>query len=364
VPLGSGGQGRPCRVAAFTLPGSPAVEEWGRDVLIVGEVHTGLLRGRDPVAGDVARALVDLVSGEPVLVSERPRSCVRSPGRPVGVDCPLDAGGSGRPVRGIGTVIQRAAITDGHVLQGSAYVTLDNAAAESKAARSGRQPWSHYLARPGVVETIGRLRWSDLAASFATDRQPGAALDLGGIATQAADRVQRSVRVQESVRAQPTAPDSGRPRLRAARTRLRWVAEMAPPREAPGSVQFVIRSEGVQSDEARVLTFHAPADADPGRLAAVAEDVALHDWLLTALLEIMRKAAIGVLPREEAIERLLPAIDYLMHLWLPGARGDALSDRVWAALESRAGLSRHWDLLVNRIRDQLAVAGLHPAVRR
>jgi hypothetical protein len=129
-------------------------------------------------------------------------------------------------------------------------------------------------------------------------------------------------------------------------------------------VQFVVRTTAGDGDAARVLSFHAPAGADPDRLAAVAEDVALHDWLLTALLEIMRKAAIGVLPRDEAIERLLPAIDYLMHLWLPGARGDAFSDRVWAALESRAGLSRHWDLLVNRIRDQLAVAGLHPAVRR
>jgi len=328
-------------------------------VLIVGEVHTGLLRGRDPVAGDVARDLVDLVSGEPVLVSERPRSSVRSPGKPVGVDCPLDAGGSGRQVRGIGTVIQRAAITDGHVLQGSAYATL------APAARSARQAWSHYLARPGVIETVGRTRWPELAAAFAAIRPPGTALDLGAIAAQAADRVQRSVQVGADDR------DPGRPRLRAARTRLRWTAEITPPSspetadaETTAGVQFVIRTAAGDGDATRALSFRAPPDADPGRLAAVAEDVALHDWLLTALLEIMRKAAIGVLPRHEAIERLVPAIDYLMHLWLPGARGDALSDRVWAALESRAGLSRHWDLLVNRIRDQLAVAGLHPAVRR
>jgi hypothetical protein len=306
-------------------------------VLIVGEVHTGLLRGRDPVTGDVARDLVDLVSGEPVLVSERPRACVRSPGRPVGVDCQLGPEGSGRPLRGIGTVMQRAAITDGHLLQGSAYVTID------KAAQSARRPWSHYLARPGVVEAVGRPRWPDLATSLAAIQPPGAALDLGGIAAQAADRVQQSIR------------DRGRPRLRAARTRLRWIVES----ESSGSVLFA-----VHSDDARVLRFPAPPDAPAARLAAVAEDVALHDWLLTALLEVMRKATIGIVPREEAIERLLPAIDYLMHLWLPGARGDALSDRVWAALESRAGLSRHWDLLVNRIRDQLAVAGLHPAARQ
>jgi hypothetical protein len=306
-------------------------------VLIVGEVHTGLLRGRDPVAGDVARDLVDLVSGEPVLVSERPRFCVRSPVKPVGVDCPLVREGAGRPVRGIGTVVQRSAITDGHLLQGSAYVTID------KAARSARQPWSHYLARPGVVEAVGRTQWADLATSLAVIQPAGATLDLGGIAARAADRVQQSIR------------DAGRPRLRAARTRLRWIVE-------PGSTGSVVFT--VHGDDARVLRFPAPPDAPAARLAEVAEDVALHDWLLTALLEVMRKAAIGLLPREQAIERLLPAIDYLMHLWLPGARGDALSDRVWAALESRAGLSRHWDLLVNRIRDQLAVAGLQPVVRQ
>jgi hypothetical protein len=309
-------------------------------VLIVGEVHTGLLRGRDPVAEDVARALVDLVSGKRVLISERPRSCVRSPGRPVGVDCLLGPAGSGRQVRGIGTVIQRAAIIDGHVLQGSAYVTL------AQAERSTRQPWSHYLARPGVVETIGRTRWPDLAGSFAAAaaaRPAGPALDLGGIAAQAADRVQQSVR------------DPGRPRLRAARTRLRWTAEPA----TSDIVRFA-----VLRDDARALRFPAPPDTPAARLAEVAEDVALHDWLLTALLEIMRKAAIGVLPREETIKRLLPAIDYLMHLWLPGAGGDALSGRIWAALDTKAGLSRHWDLLVNRIRDQLAVAALHPMVRQ
>jgi hypothetical protein len=314
-----------------------ADEDGGVRLLILGEVHSGLLRGPVPVAYDVARDLVDLVSGEPVLVSERPRACVRSPAKPVGVDCPLVPEGSGRSVRGIGTVIQRAAITDGHLLQGSAYATID------KAAGGTRQPWSHYLTQPGVVEAVGRTQWADLATSLAAVRPPGAALDLGGIAAQAADRVQQSIR------------DAGRTPLRAARTRLRWIAE-------PGSTGGVVFA--VHSDDARVLRFPAPPDAPAARLAEVAEDVALHDWLLTALLEVMRKAAIGMLPREEAVERLLPAIDYLMHLWLPGARGDALSDRIWAALESRAGLSRHWDLLVNRIRDQFAVARLHPVVRQ
>jgi hypothetical protein len=93
-------------------------------------------------------------------------------------------------------------------------------------------------------------------------------------------------------------------------------------------------------------------------LAALCEDVALHDWLLTTLVDITRKAAIGILPRHESLQRLVPAIDYLLHLWLPGARGGEFSERVWAVLERRGGFTRQWDTLVHRIRDQLSVAAV------
>ena len=61
------------------------------------------------------------------------------------MDCPLDVSDSSCQVRGVGTVIQRAAITDGHVLQGTAYAALEGTAG------AARRPWCHYLARPGVV---------------------------------------------------------------------------------------------------------------------------------------------------------------------------------------------------------------------
>ena len=311
-------------------------------MLIVGEVHTGLLRGREPVTGDDARRLVDLVAGEPVVVSERPLAYVRSPDRPVGVDCPLV---EARQLRGIGTVLQRSAITGGHVVQGSAYATV------VRADRAVRQPWSHYLANPGRVEVLGRAKWAELAEAFAAPAFATSSLDLGAIAGRAADSVQRA------------APSSGRVRLRSARTRLRWVARLdANEPDAPGqAVGFVLRR-----DDLRLLRV-STSDATPVALAAACEDIALHDWLLTTLIELVRKAAIGILPRAEALDRLVPAIDYLLHLWMPGARGGELADWLWAELERRGGFSRQWETLVHRIRDQLsvgAVAALTAAIPR
>jgi hypothetical protein len=335
-------------------------------MLIAGEVHTGLLRGPDPVTADQARRLVDLVVGEPVLVSERPIAYVRSPETPVGVDCGVGDGESTRQVRGVGTALQRAAITGGHVVQGSAYATF------VRADGSARQPWSYYLTRPGVIETLSRTRWEEVAAALAAPDRPGASLDLGAIAGRAADRVQRSM------------SRSGPVRLRAPRTRLRWIAQVDDSGTGTTQVAFTVRSgdlrmlrlalppalaaipTGQTGEQARQAAERAgEAQARLAReLAVVCEDVAAHDWLLSALLEVVRKSAIGMIPRGEALARLLPAIDYLLHLWMPGARGDAITSEVWAALDRRPGFGRQWDTLVHRIRDQLsvgAVAGLAAA---
>jgi hypothetical protein len=306
-------------------------------MLIAGEVHTGLLRGRHPVPAGEAQRLADLVRGEPVVVSERPISYVRSPSAPVGVDCPIIQPGRSRAIRGVGTVLQRVTLTGGHALQGSAYATLRAAESET----GGRQPWSYYLARPGVVEALGRAQWPAIAAELAAPDRGPHALDLGGIAGQALTRTQRGVTA------------SGRTRLPTARTRLRWTAEPCAGDQSPG-VRFVLRR-----DDLRLLRIEAPEDATAEALAAVAEDVALHDWLLTTLIEVVGKAAVGVLDRDTALRRLAPAVDYLLHLWMPAARGDDLAAGVWAALDHRPGFTRQWEALVHRIRDQLTVAAAH-----
>jgi hypothetical protein len=302
-------------------------------MLIAGEVHTGLLRGPDPVTAEQARRLVDLVAGEPVLLSHRPIAYARSPEIPVGVDCGLAGADGVRQVRGVGTVLQRAMVTGGHVVQGSAFTTV------VRGSGSARQPWSHYLSRPGLIETMNRTRWEELAAALAAPGSAAGALDLGAMAGRAADQVQRA------------ASRSGPVRLRAPRTRLRWAARF----DQAAGVEFL-----VGTGDLRVLRLSLPegAECPAAELASVVEDVALHDWLLSTLLEIIGKSAIGVIERRAALQRLLPAIDYLLHLWMPGARGGELGTAVWTALERRPGFTRQWDTLVHRIRDQLSVGAV------
>lgn len=323
-----------CRPQAF-FPS----RDRGPDVLIVGEVDTGLLRGRDPTAGGDGRDLVALVLGEQVLVSTRPRGYVRSPERPVGVDCSL---GGKRQTRGIGTALQRAAVTDREVVQGSAYATLVNASS------TARRPWSHYLARPGVIEAIGRTAWPDLAEALAAADRVPATLDLGAVARRATDQVQSAAR--------PGGADT----LRAARSRLRWVARVEKDGPALAGVHF-----DVVDRRLRLLRFTTSHDRAAG-LAAACEDIALHDWLLSTLIESVHKAAIGLETRAETLKRLLPAIDRLLHLWMPAARADDLTEQFWTVLERRAGFTRQWTTLVDRVRDQLSVgvaAALSAAIR-
>ncbi|WP_430786457.1 SCO2521 family protein [Actinoplanes sp. G11-F43] len=299
-------------------------------MLVIGEVHTGLLRGHHQATA----SLVDLVAGEPVRSFDRPRAHVRSPDRPVGVDCPLGAPTPARRVRGIGTVLQRAAITGGHVVQGTAWATV------VPAGGGTRQPWPYYLARPGVIEAVGRARPSELAAALAATEHAPEALDLGAIAGRASDLVQAAV----------PPGDRSRERLRLPRTRLRFVVERG---ETTGPPVLT-----VHGDRSRILRAALPAGTEPRLLAAFAEDLALHDWLLTSVIGIVDRAAIGALPRDESLRRLRPAVDHLLHLWLPAGRGGELARQLWETLDRHAALSRQWSLLRDRIRDQFIVGAV------
>lgn len=294
-------------------------------MVIAGAVDTALLRGRGRSSDDEQR-LVSLVGGEQVFVATRPRSCVRSPERPVGIDCPLGRG----QVRGIGTALQRVSIIEHEVVQGSAYARL------VRAERQTRRPWSHYLASPGRIEAAGRPRWGEIAEALASPAPAHEALDLGSIARRVTDEVQNATR------------GSAADPLHATRVRLCWVAEVD---------QVALPGVHFELHDRRLRVMRLRVDAlDPAGLAAACEDIALHDWLLSTVIDQVRRAALGVAPRTKALRRLGPVVDRLLHLWMPAAQAAELTESMWTALDRGAGFSRQWATVTGRIRDQFALA--------
>ncbi len=305
----------------------------------MGEVHTGLLQHSAAVSPEVAVGLVTLLRGVLVHSGQRPVAYVVSPDVLEGVDCHL-AHAKDAKVRGVGTTISRVAITGGHVLQGSAYTQI------RPGALGRRLPWSYYLARPGVVETVDKAEGAPLAEGFLDDRAGAGLLDLGAIGSRTMDRVQVSSALDH------------RPALRSARTRVRWVALSG---DTPPAITFTVRRD------ARTIRLRGVADGDAVVAAAVAtlcEDLALHDWLLTTLLSEVGRAQLGGGERMAALARLQPAIDHLLHLWMPAARVAADLAGLWESLDRRPGLSSQWEATVRRIRDQLALAAVATIGRR
>ncbi|MGH4008996.1 MAG: SCO2521 family protein [Pseudonocardiaceae bacterium] len=300
-------------------------------MLTLGEVHTGLLRNRASVTQHLATQVLSLLLGERVRRYERPIVHAVSPDLLTGVDCRL-ATSSGARVRGIGTAVSRAAITGGHVLQGSTYAQV------VKSDTDRRLPWSHYLSRPGAIETLGKADRADLAGGFLTAMQAPVNLDLGAISGRMMDVVQRSKELDHALP------------FKMARTRLRWVVTLDAAQSAASRAKFTIDSATVRTLQLTVV--------ENDLLAAVelCEDLALHDWLLTALLKMIERSQIGASPRPQVVERLRPAIDYLLHLWMPTARLNESVLPLWESLERQPGFTKQWEASVSRIRDQVALS--------
>jgi hypothetical protein len=305
-------------------------------MLTLGEVHTGLLQNSTSVSKARSLQLLALVLGEQVRQSSRPIAYAVSPDRLTGVDCRLATVSKAR-IRGVGTVVSRAAITGGHVLQGSTFTRVVKGEADR------RLPWSHYMSQPGVVETVGKADRDDLADGF-TEIGPGGGgtaappnLDLGAVS----DRLMDEVQVAEGLDRQPP--------FRMARTQLRWVVTHSASPQRPAQIRF-----SVDNDTLRTTAIEVDVD-DPRSIAAFCEDLALHDWLLTTLLDIIERSRIGDGSRTRVIDRLRPAIDYLLHLWMPAARVDQAVLPLWGSLERQPGFTKQWRAMVDRIRDQVAV---------
>ncbi|MGW0928584.1 SCO2521 family protein [Streptomyces sp. NPDC002644] len=307
-------------------------------MLWCGEVRTGLLPAHQALDIRAAAQLLRLRADERVLVSERPNLYARSPDALTGVDCPLPST-TGARVRAVGTVAVRGVLTEGRVLQTSARLGV------APRGPDHRRPWGHYLVRPGVLEPFGKLPREAVAAGLLAGARRGE-LDVGLIADGLLTRLLRHPLLDQ------------RPPFKSRPTRLRWTALPAEHGRGP-SIERLTLAE----DELRTLTLRVPPDADPAEVAALCEDLALHDWLLTTVVRLLDGSRLGSADGTAVVRALRPAVDHLLHLWMPRARLDPSLAALWDALEERPGFTRQWQSLVHRIRDQLALHAI-PALHQ
>jgi hypothetical protein len=307
--------------------------------LLVGEIHTVLLHHSTALTSPDATELLTLIPQHPVRTWERPIRQAASPTVLTGVDCDLPAR-SGTRVRCVGTVASDVWVTGGHLLQSSSRAGVVG----SESGR--RRPWSHYLARPGVLESIPEAGTNDVIDGFLGGPSPKSSrtLDLSSIT----DRVMNGV--------QSSAALDHRPPFRQGRTRLRWSA-LAADGEGAGAIRFSLDGDGVRSVRLRAPT------AVLERLPEFCQDLARHDWLLSALITMIDAARTGRREKAEVVERLRPAMDHLVHAWMPAARLPDELLEFWHELDRRAGLSRQWESAVSRIRDQVALASAEQLAR-
>jgi hypothetical protein len=306
--------------------------------LTLGEVHTGLLLTSHAVSADTAADLLAVLPGSAVRARQRPVRHAWSPEVLTGVDCLAPLAG-GREVRVVGTLMTQLSLTDGHIIQAGTHATLR----PEPAGR--RRPWAHYLAQPGVLEVLGTASEESLATGFLRGPATMAALDLGAVNVRALSAIQRSTQLDKN------------PPFRSRRTRLRWSAEAAQARQ---EMIFTLGGDGLRTVRLRT------GEPDPRALADFCADVALHDWLLSALLDLVDRAMARSRPAVELIGMLRPGIDHLVHAWTPAAHAKRTLTELWQDFDLRSGFSLQWHKTVQRIRDQLSVSlieSLQPLTR-
>jgi hypothetical protein len=295
--------------------------------LTIGEVHTGLLLTSTAVSADAAEELLAIVPGRSVRTRQRPIRFAWSPEVLAGVDCSLPLA-ERREVRIVGTAATQLSLTDGRILQAGSHTTLRH----DYGGR--RRPWAHYLAQPGVLEVLGKASEESLATGFLHGPSTVTALDLGAVNVRALAAIQRSEWLDRD------------PPFRSRRTRLRWSAESS---DSEQEIVFTLGTDGLRTVRLRAM------ESNPRALADFCADLALHDWLLSTLLDIVERAVAQRRPAAELISMLRPGIDHLVHAWMPAVHASSALDAMWQELDLRSGFSLQWQKTVERIRDQLSV---------
>ncbi|MFE5915487.1 SCO2521 family protein [Streptomyces sp. NPDC002285] len=301
-----------------------------RSVLACGEVRTCLLPSFQALDARAAAQLLRLRADVHVRVSERPSMYVLSPEVLTGVDCRLPAA-NGTKIRGVGTVAARAALTEGRLLQSTAYFSLPAAGPDM------RRPWGQYLVRPGLVEPFGKLPQQATAEGVLRGAGRGE-LDLGMISEGLLAQLRRHALLDRRVP------------FKSAPTRLRWVARRTPAGERASLANFTVAEGGLRTVELRL-----PEDVPASAAAGLCEDLALHDWLLTTVQHMLDNNRIGAIDGPSVVEALHPVVVHLLHLWMPRAHVDPALGHLWDVLEDKPGFSRQWENLSRRIRDRLAL---------
>jgi hypothetical protein len=296
-------------------------------LLTIGEVHTGLLLTSTAVPVDTAVELLGIVPGGSVRTRQRPIRYAWSPEALTGVDCTAPLA-ERREVRIVGTPATQVSLTDGRIIQAGTHATFH----QDSGGR--RRPWSHYLAQPGVLEILGKASEESLATGFLRGPSTAKDLDLGALNVRALASIQRSEHLDHT------------PPFRSRRTRLRWSAETS---DGEQDIAFTLGADGL-----RTVRLRAP-EPNPRALADFCADLALHDWLLSTLLDLVDRAVARSRPATELIGMLRPGIDHLVHAWMPAAHASRTLDRIWQELDLRSGFSLQWQKTVERIRDQLSV---------
>jgi hypothetical protein len=233
---------------------------------------------------------------------------------------------------GTGTVASHAVVTEGLVLQASARTHL------VRSTTSHRRAWSHYLSRHGIIEVISKADTTQLALGHRVGAVTGTELNLGAISEHLLGMVQ--MRSQLNYQAI----------IRSRTTRMRWSAM------ASDQDELTVRLH-VDNDMLRTVEMTVPV-SQLSFTEQFCEDLALHDWLITVLGDVLeqtdRDTAAGVDP----IKILTPIADQLVHLWMPGGHVNPVLRPLWETLENRPGFSTQWNAQVARIRDKIALRTL------
>jgi hypothetical protein len=306
-----------------------------RTLIVLGEVRTCLVPASGALSRVEVRNLLALKPGRPVRSWERPIPMAISPTMLVGVDCLL-ATGSGARAESRGAVATDAVVVGGRVLQSSVRTAV------VRASRPQREKWEHYLRGGGVTEVINKIKsgiGTDLVDGFLFRPAGPDTLDLASIS----ERLLAKVRLDRGL-------DQRSPLL-VGSTRLRWTARV-------GEVQAPHVEFRLEDDEVRTVQITV---RDIGELAAAQQfcaDLAVHDWLLTAVVNAVEEADRYDTASPDSARVLGAVLEHLAHLWMPGAHTPTQLHGLWQQLEVRPGFTRDWESRVHQLRNRLSVATL------